>query len=153
MRTALKGDRVQVHYVKRFQDGSEESSHPQPPVELTIGTRHALLPGLGTALVGLAPGTTTTVRVPAERAYGRHDADRIYRLTRKRFAADQPLEVGQWLTLTDRQGRQRLVRILQADPAVVVVDNNHPRAGQALTLEVELVAILDATADATVGHP
>src|SRR5262245_5336804 len=69
MQTAQQGDRVQVHYVKRFQDGSVASSRDRGPLELTIGTDHPRLPGLGSALVGLAPGACATVNVPAGRAY------------------------------------------------------------------------------------
>jgi FKBP-type peptidyl-prolyl cis-trans isomerase 2 len=41
--------------------------------------------------------------------------------------------------LTDRKGRRRPVRILEVSDAAVVIDANHPWAGQALELEVELV--------------
>jgi FKBP-type peptidyl-prolyl cis-trans isomerase 2 len=41
----------------------------------------------------------------------------------------------------NRQGRKRLVRIVEVRERVVVVDTNHPRAGQPLELEVELVTI------------
>jgi hypothetical protein len=72
MQTAKQGDRVQVHNVKRFQDGSVASfrSRGRPPLELTVGTHHPRLPGLGLSLVGLAPGNHVTVNVPAERASG-----------------------------------------------------------------------------------
>src|SRR6516162_8638004 len=54
MRTVQQGDRVLVHYVKRFQDGSVASSRDrcEAPLELTVGTDHPRLPGLGLALVG-----------------------------------------------------------------------------------------------------
>ena len=38
-------------------------------------------------------------------------------------------------------GRRRLIRILEVHDKVVVVDTNHRWAGQAVDLEVELVAI------------
>src|SRR5262249_5388264 len=70
MRTAQQGDRVQIHYVKRFQDGSVVSSHGRTPLEVVVGTDHPRLPGLGLALVGLAPGTSTRLNVAPEHAYG-----------------------------------------------------------------------------------
>ena len=66
MQKAQQGDHVQVHYVKRFQDGSTTSSRSRSPLELTIGTAHPRLPGLGLALVGLAAGECRTLRVPPE---------------------------------------------------------------------------------------
>lgn len=153
MRTVQAGDRVQVHYVKRFQDGSVVSSRDRAPVELTVGIEHPRLPGLGLALVGLVPGTRTTVRVPVERAYGPPDPSRMRRWARTRFPEDQPLPVGKWVRIQDRHGRRRLVRILEVRDKMVVVDTNHRWAGQGLELEVELIGIQAAGADPDVREP
>jgi peptidylprolyl isomerase len=141
MRTVQPGDRVQVHYVKRFQDGSRAASREQAPLELTVGVDHPRLPGLGLALVGLAPGTRTTVRVPPERAYGLPDPARVHHWARTRFPQGQPLAVGQWVPVLTRKGRPRLVRIVEVRGRIVVVDTNHRWAGQAMVLEVELLGI------------
>ncbi len=149
MQTAQQGDRVQVHYVKRFQDGSVASSRDRAPLEVTVGIDHPRLPGLGLALVGLAPGTHTTVSVPSERAYGPSDPARVHRWARTRFPKDRSLPIGKWVRFRNSQGRPRLVRILEVLGKMVVVDTNHRWAGQALELEVELIGIQapDAGAD------
>lgn len=141
MQTVQKGDRVQVHYVKRFEDGSVKSSRHQGPLELTVGVDHPRLPGLGLALVGLAAGSKTTVCVPAERAYGPPNSARVHRLARSRFPKDQPLPVGQWVRMLNRKGRPCLVRILGIRNEVVLVDTNHRWAGQAMELHIELISI------------
>ena len=141
MPTAQPGDRVQVHYVKRLQDGSVASSRHRAPLELTVGIDHPRLPGLGLALVGLAPGTSTTVSMPPGRAYGPHDPARVDRWARTRFPHDQPLPVGQRVRVLNRGGRRRLIRILEVRDTTVVVDTNHRWAGQAMELEVELIGI------------
>lgn len=141
MQTAQAGDRVQVHYVKRFQDGSVVSSRARGPLEVTVGIDHPRLPGLGLALVGLAPGTSTTVSVTAESAYGPHNPARVQRWARTRFPEGQPLAVGKWVRIVSRQGRRRQVRIVNVLGNTVMVDTNHRRAGQTLELEVELVGI------------
>jgi peptidylprolyl isomerase len=148
MRTAQQGDRVQVHYVKRWEDGSVASSAGRAPLEMTVGVDHRRLPGLGTALVGLGPGDRTTFTVPPERACGPRAAGRVYRLARTRFPNSQVLVVGTLVRLTDRQGRPRLLRILEVGERAVFVETNHPRAGQALNLEVVLVAIHGPEAEA-----
>ncbi len=141
MQTVQRGDRVRVHYVKRFQDGSVASSRDHAPLELTVGVDHPRLPGLGLALVGLAPGASTTVRVPPERGYGPSDPARVHRWRRTRFPQDQALPVGKWVRITNAHGRRRLVRILEVRGRTVVVDTNRRGAGQALELEVELIGI------------
>jgi FKBP-type peptidyl-prolyl cis-trans isomerase 2 len=141
MRTAQPGDRVQVHYVKRLQDGCTASSRGGAPIEVTVGVADPRLPGLGLALVGLAPGASTTVRVPPERAHGAACAARVRRLARARFPEGHPLPVGGWAPVLDLQGRRRWVRVLEVRGKTVVVDTNHRGAGQSLELEVELVGI------------
>ena len=87
--------------------------------------------------------------MPPERAYGPSDPARVRRWARTRFPADQPLRVGKWVSVLNRRGRRRLVRILEDRGQVVVVDTNHRGAGQTLNLEVELIDIRarDAGAD------
>jgi FKBP-type peptidyl-prolyl cis-trans isomerase 2 len=153
MQTAQLGDRVQVHYVKHFQDGSTVSSRGRAPLEVTVGEGHSRLPGLGLALVGLAPGASTTVRVSAENAYGPTNAARVRRWARTRFPKDCPLAVGKRIPVLDRQGRPRLVRILETTGKMVVVDTNHRWAGQSLELEVELIGIQCAVTGAQTGTP
>jgi FKBP-type peptidyl-prolyl cis-trans isomerase 2 len=144
MRTVREGDRVQVHYVKRYQDGSVSRSHHGPPLELTVGRDHPRLPGLGLALVGAVPGSTTTVGVPRELAHGPADPGRVRRWPRSRFPDAQELSPGQWVRITDRRGRERSVRVLTVRERSVRVDTNRRGAGQSLVLVVELVAIRDA---------
>ena len=143
MRIVQQGDYIQIHYVKRFPDGSVVSSRSRgdPPLGLTVGTDHRRLPGLGSGLLGSAPGDRVTLTVPAERAYGLPDPSRIRRLARERFSGHQTLTVGKWIRILDHRGRRRLVRIVEVRERVVVVDTNHPRAGQAMDLEVEVISI------------
>jgi FKBP-type peptidyl-prolyl cis-trans isomerase 2 len=141
MRIVQEGDRVQVHFVKRSQKGAVATSRGREPVEVVVGTKHRRLPGLGLALVGMKEGERVRVLVPADQAYGQADAGRIRKLSRSRFPSQPALLVGSWVRVTDRKGRRRPVRIVDVQDNAVVVDTNHPWAGQAIALEVEVVAI------------
>jgi peptidylprolyl isomerase len=142
MRTAQLGDRVHVHYVKRAQGGAVSASRDRAPLEVMVGVEDRRLPGLGAALVGLGEGEQVRVLVPAERAYGQPRPARVRRLARARFPAGHPLKTGGWVHVVDRKGRRRRVRILEVSDTAVVVDCNHPWAGQGVTLEVRIVSIL-----------
>lgn len=155
MQTTQVGDRVRAHYTKRFSDGSVRSSRARGdgPLEVTVGKDHPRLRGLGLALVGVAEGQSITVHVPPELAYGVPDPGRVCRLDRARFPADEELTVGRlvWVRLT--RGRTRRVRVLEVRGRVVIADTNHPRSGQSLELEVEVVAILAPHPDAAHWGP
>jgi FKBP-type peptidyl-prolyl cis-trans isomerase 2 len=149
MRIAQQGDRVLVQYVKRLRDGRTVSS--REPLELTVGVNHPRLPGLGSALVGLTAGQEATRSVPPELAYGLSDPKRIRRWPRQRFPKKTTLKAGKLIWFTDERGRSRRLRILQVDSAVVVVDANHPWAGQTLELEVKLLGFLEQPLDPEVS--
>jgi FKBP-type peptidyl-prolyl cis-trans isomerase 2 len=141
MRVLERGDKVQVHYVKVFQDGSTVSSRGKAPTELIVGTDHPRLPGLGLELVGLAEWESRTFIVPARDAYGPSNPRQIRRMARWRFAEHEDLCVGQCVRVWDRKCRRRLARIVEIGDETVVVDANHRWAGQSLELEVEVISI------------
>lgn len=155
MRTSQVGDRVRVHYVKRYADGAVRSSRARhaAPLELTVGTRHSRLPGLGEELVGLRAGDTARFTVPAERAFGPTNPARVLCVSRKRFAADAALVPGGAARMRLAGGRARLVRVVEVLDGAVRVDANHSRCGQELDLEVELVAFEPAGAAAESRSP
>lgn len=141
MRTAQPGDQVSVHYVKRSENGSVVSSRGRAPLVLTFGTENRRLPGLSTALVGRCAGERIKLQVPAEQAYGVRRAERVRRLSRARFQKGHDLTVGSRVYVTGQNG-PRLVRIVSVGDDGVVVDANHPWAGQAVRLEAKIVSIL-----------
>ena len=150
MRTSQLGDRIRVHYIKRFEDGAVRSSrvHDTDPLEVVVGFNHPRLPGLGDRLVGLSVGDIVTVRLPAEMAHGMPDPARVRRADRARFPADENLSPGRRVLMRLNGGRTRRVRVVKVLEGGVVVDTNHPLCGQAVVLEVELVAILTVEPDA-----
>lgn len=141
MRTSQQGDRVRVHFVKRAQNGAVASSHGREPLELTVGTEHRRLRGLGLALVGLGEGERVQVVVPPEQAYGMPNPERVRKLARWRFPTGEALATGTMVRVAGRSGRRHLVRVMEVHDDVVVVDTNHPLAGQSVSLEVEVVSI------------
>ncbi|MGE3803999.1 MAG: peptidylprolyl isomerase [Gemmataceae bacterium] len=141
MRTIKSGDRVCVHYVKRFEKGMVTSSRRQEPLEVVVAMKQRRLPGLGSALEGLTEGQHVRVVVPADLAYGLPQPGRVHAVARSRFPAGIPLVQGRLVKIPGRSGRLRPVRIIEVADDFVVVDTNHPWAGQSMSLEVEVVSI------------
>jgi FKBP-type peptidyl-prolyl cis-trans isomerase 2 len=137
-----------VHYVLRFQDGTTRSSRTAgETLKVIVGTEHRLLPGLGQGLFGLTEGQVVTLEVPAEKVFGLRDPNRVQRVSRARFA-DGEIVPDRLSRMRLSGGRSRRVRIIEVFGDSVVVDLNHPRCGQSVRLEVELVAIMEETAEA-----
>lgn len=148
MRMCQVGDRVLVHFVKRYADGVVKSSPDAAPLDVIVGTRHPRLPGLAGELVGLRAGDAARFTVPADRAFGATNPARVVSVSRGRFAADATLTPGRPAMMRLTGGRSRRVRVVELRGTQVVVDANHPRCGQALDLEVRLVSFEPAGAPA-----
>ena len=98
-------------------------------------------------------GATTTVELAPAEAYGEHDATKIEALPRSAFAQVPNVAVGMHLEGQDAHGRTFTVRVLEMREDTVVIDANHPLAGETLTFAIEVLAIREATADElTHGH-
>ena len=139
MSKAELGQRVRVHYSGKLEDGSEfDSSESDGPIELTIGEGDAL-PAFEQALIGMAPGDTRTVHVPAAEAHGLHHQDMIRTVDRSAIPGADDLTVGTRISATLMGGVRAYLRILDISDDKVTVDLNHPLAGRDLTYEITLV--------------
>ena len=133
-RVAQVGDTVQVHYRGTLDDGSEfDSSAGRDPLEFTVGSGQ-VLSGFDSAVVGLAVGDKVEVRLEPADAYGERTDQAV--ITVPKDQAPEGLEVGQQVMLG-----QTPATVTEITDEAVVVDANHPLAGQALTFEIELVSI------------
>jgi FKBP-type peptidyl-prolyl cis-trans isomerase 2 len=142
MRTVQQGDRVRIHFIRWFRDGVVSSSGRELPFEIIVGEPHRRLPGVGLSLVGLEKGSRTLITVAPEEAYGLRRPGRLRRLGRSWFSDQTTLSPGTWVRVTGRTGRRRLVRILEVAGTDVLVDTNHPYAGRALLVEIEILEIM-----------
>ncbi len=139
MAKAEVGQKVRVHYSGKLDDGSEfDSTESDGPMELTIGEGDAL-PAFEQALIGMAPGDTRTVHVPAAEAHGLHSEDMIRTVGRSAIPGSDDLTVGTRISATLMGGVRAYLRIVDISDDEVTVDLNHPLAGKDLTYEITLV--------------
>lgn len=139
---AKLGDTVQVHYTGMLTDGTVfDTSAEREPMEFTIGTGQ-VIPGFDEAVKGMKVGEKKTVTIPAEEAYGPRFEDMLEEIPLEKLPEGKTPEVGQRLVAVNPDGRQAIVTIVSVSDNVVVVDTNHPLAGEDLTFEIELVKIL-----------
>ena len=141
MSQAKVGDIVRVTYRGRLADGTEfDASKDDTPLELILG-EYCVLPAFEDAVVGLAPGETTTLAVAPSDAYGDYREDLLTEVPRTSLPADATVEVGAMLQLALSSGEQLDVTITEVQKKSVLVDGNHPLAGKELWYEIQLVEI------------
>ena len=142
MQQVKKGDKVKVHYHGRLNSGETfDKSEGREPLEFEVGSGN-VIKGFDDGVTGMTVGDKKTINIPFDEAYGPRNPDMIIEMPKERFPKDMELEVGMPLGMSDGQGQQFQVVIMEIKDDVVLLDANHPLAGQDLTFDLELVEIV-----------
>ena len=140
MPQAKAGDTVRIHYTGTLQDGTVfDSSQGRDPLEFTLGAGQ-VIPGFDAAVDGMEVGATRTVTIAADQAYGQRREDMILAIPREQVPANVNPEVGEQLQV-GQGNEQFLVTVAEVNEREIVLDGNHPLAGEDLTFALELVSI------------
>ena len=141
MSQASAGNKIAIHYTGTLADGSVfDSSEGRDPLSFTMGEGQ-IIPGLETALDGMAEGEEKTVTVPADDAYGQKNPQAMQRVPRSSVPDGIPLDLGTQLQLQTPEGQAMPVTVAEVTESEVVLDANHPLAGKDLTFALKLVSI------------
>jgi len=141
MQQVKKGDTVKVHYHGKLEDGTTfDSSQGREPLEFEVGSG-MVIAGFDEGVTGMQIGEKKTIHIPASEAYGPVQQEMIMEFPKNRFPADLTPEVGMQLNMSNGQGQNFPVVIVEVKDEVVVLDANHPLAGKDLIFDLELVEI------------
>jgi peptidylprolyl isomerase len=142
MNTAKLGDRVRVQYLGLREDGSAVGrSRGRKVLEFTVGSTEVIR-GISLGVVGMAEGEQKRLTLQPKDAYGAVRLKLIREVSRQRFPSRLELFVGKRLTATGvNSGRRRRIEVAELRPNTVVVDGNHPLAGEILEVELQLVSL------------
>jgi FKBP-type peptidyl-prolyl cis-trans isomerase 2 len=141
MQQVKKGDKVKVHYHGRLTTGETfDKSEGREPLEFEVGSG-MVIKGFDDGVTGMVVGDKKTINIPFDEAYGPRNPEMIIEMPKDRFPKDMEIEIGMPLGMSDGQGQQFQVVVAEIKDDVVILDANHPLAGQDLVFDLELVAI------------
>lgn len=141
MQQAKKGDQVSVHYHGRLLDGTTfDKSDINNPLKFTVGVGQ-VIKGFDDAVILMVPGEKKTVEIPVDEAYGPYNEEMVIEYPRAEFPEDMNIEEGIELQMSDNTGNVFNVTVAEVLDDVVVLDANHPLAGESLIFDIELLAI------------
>lgn len=133
------GNVVDVHYVGKLTDGNVfDTSEGREPLKFEVGSGQ-IIPGFESAVMGKAIGDKVTVTINPEMAYGEVREDLFVQLPLDKMPGD--VEVGQMLQAMSDDGRATQVRVHEVNTDNVIIDGNHPLAGQDLIFDIEIVSV------------
>ena len=144
MAQVKKGDKIKVHYHGKLTSGETfDSSADREPLEFEVGSG-MVIKGFDDGVTGMSVGEKKTVNIPFNEAYGAKNPEMIIEMPKDRFPKDMEIEVGMPLGMSDQEGQQFEVTIVEIKDDVVLLDANHRLAGQDLVFDLELVEIVGA---------
>jgi FKBP-type peptidyl-prolyl cis-trans isomerase SlyD len=145
--TVKKDAVVEMHYTLKNDAGEVvDSSKGQDPMPFIQG-RGNIIPGLEKALEGMKIGDTCDVSVEPKDGYGVHHAEGIQEIPKEALQGIENLEIGMELQSQDEQGNPFIVRVEEIKDDVIIINANHPLAGQTLHFNVSIESVREATAD------
>jgi FKBP-type peptidyl-prolyl cis-trans isomerase 2 len=142
MQQVKSGDKVKVHYHGKLTNGETfDSSEGRSPLEFEVGGG-MVIKGFDDGVTGMSIGEKKTVNIPFNEAYGPRNPEMVIEFPKDRFPTDMEIEAGMPLMMSGGNGEQFQVVVTEIKEASVMLDANHPLAGQDLVFDIELVEIV-----------
>jgi peptidylprolyl isomerase len=100
-----------------------------------------MIKGFDAAVNGMAIGEMKSVTIPSLEAYGEKREDMMIDIPMDQVPADIKPEIGMELSLQNQAGQPVPVKVVHVDEEKIVLDANHPLAGEDLIFDITLVEI------------
>lgn len=145
---------VGLDYTLRMDDGEIiDSSEGREPLEYLHG-HGQIIPGLEKALYGMTVGEEKAVAVTPADGYGEVDEEEMQLVPHDAFPEDLKLSEGMALQVRDADtGRPMEAYVAEIRQDGVLLDFNHPLAGETLHFQVKIAGLRAATSEElTHGH-
>lgn len=146
---------VSVTYDLNVMDGNEqelmERATPEAPLSFIFGTG-MMLPAFEEQLKGLVAGESFSFMLTPRDAYGEYNEEHLIELPKNIFEVDGKFDSemekeGNTLPMMDSDGNRLNGSVLEVRDDVVVMDFNHPLAGETLYFKGEVIDVHDPTAE------
>lgn len=145
------GTWVELHYtIKNARGQVVDSTHEGGPVAFVWGSG-AVVPGVEDALEGAAAGDVINVTVPPEDGYGERSERDLFAVDPTEFPDPSAVKVGDEFNAEGDDGTELTMRVVEVHDDHVMVDANHPLAGQTLEWIVRVLKVREATASELAG--
>lgn len=147
-------DKVYVAFdYKLTLDSGEEvdKSAEGQPLGFITGSGQ-IISGLEKAMMGMTVGDSSKISVEPEDAYGVVNPEMLQDVPRDQFPADIELKSGMTFQAQGPQGPVMINIKDIKDENTVVIDLNHPLAGEKLHFDVNVVEVREPTAEELAGQ-
>jgi FKBP-type peptidyl-prolyl cis-trans isomerase SlyD len=134
------GSKVSIEYTLKLDDGTTADSNVGGAPLVYEQGKGQILPSLEKELAGLGVNDSKKVKLAPEQGYGTVNPEAIQKVPAE-MIPQEARQAGAQLLAEDGAGQKRPVRVKAVEGDLVVVDLNHPLAGQTLHFDVKILAI------------
>lgn len=128
-----------------------EKTESGEPMQYLHGHQN-IIPGLESQLEGMDIGDTKKVSVKPSDGYGEFDQNLVFKVPRENFPQGVEITPGMEFQ-TQTEAGPLIIRVEEVNEGHVMVNANHPMAGQTLHFDVKIEDVRDATSqEKTHGH-
>jgi FKBP-type peptidyl-prolyl cis-trans isomerase SlyD len=134
------GRTVSLEYTLSLDDGTTAGTNvgEEPLVYQQGGDQ--ILPALESALAGMKAGDSKQVTLAPAQGYGEIDQG-LFEEVETNLVPEEARTAGTTLVSEDPAGNRRMIRVHEVKGEMIVLDLNHPLAGQTLHFDVKVVGI------------
>ncbi|MFZ1024976.1 MAG: FKBP-type peptidyl-prolyl cis-trans isomerase [Limnoraphis robusta] len=143
MSQAKVGSKVKVNYVGKLENGDVlSSSTNNETLEFCVGEGE-VISNLEQAIVGMTPGESKTITIPARQAYNSSDRESTLVVDRQSLPADISIEVGQQVYVRVPNVHASIPAIIMeiSESNIVLSVVNSSFGDENLIFDIELVEV------------
>lgn len=140
---------VSIDYTIRLVDGRVvESTLAEAAGPLVyLHGRSQIVPGVERGIEGAEPGQVLELEVDPGDAYGPIDPEGLFLVPRSAFPPSEEVAPGMSFSAARADGAQVVFQVVRVVDDMVLIDTNHPLAGQTLLVSVAVRAVREATGE------
>lgn len=139
---------VEINYMLKNDQGELLDSSEQSGALTFMQGQGEIFPRLDAEIAGKQLGEVFDVVIAPEDAYGAYDESMVRAVPKSYFGSSvEEIQVGSVLQIEAQRDQPVMMKAVEINDDTIILDANHPMAGQALHFNVEILSVRDATPD------
>lgn len=134
------GRLISIEYTLTLDDGEAVDTNVGSDPLIYAEGAEQILPALEAALHGAAAGEQRSVTLTPDDGYGQVDPDKFFEVDLDQIPEDAR-EPGTTIVAEDEEGNHHHLRVHEQRELVLVLDANHPLAGETLHFQIKVLDV------------
>ena len=134
--------KVKFHYKVTDQNNNirDNTYRNLQPIEFKMG-EGVMLPSFEKNILGLTEGSLYKFNLPKEECYGNYNEELVIELKKDKIDLDEGIQIGSQIKGETPEGKKFNCTLKEIKKETVVLDFNHPLAGNSLTFDLEIINV------------